>query len=139
MNVLIDTNVVLDHLVKREPFYENAERIRLLSERGFINSYISASAVTDIYYIANKELNDKEKVVSLLEDLLKTTNVAAVTESGIHEALELKWDDFEDAVQYVAGKNISADYILTRNANDYINSQIEVISPDEFLSKITSA
>jgi len=78
MNVLIDTNVVLDHLVKREPFYENAERIRLLSERGFINSYISASAVTDIYYIANKELNDKEKVVSLLEDLLKTTNTGQV-------------------------------------------------------------
>jgi len=139
MNVLIDTNVVLDQLVKREPFYENAERIRLLSEKGYINSYISASAITDIYYIANKEIRNKNAVVELLESLLKTTNVASVTESGINEALALRWDDFEDAVQYVAGKDISADYIVTRNIEDYANSQIEVLSPSEFLKKITAA
>jgi predicted nucleic acid-binding protein len=138
MNVLIDTNVVLDQLLKREPFYENAKRIHLLSEKGYINSYISASAVTDIYYIANKELNDKDIVVKLLENLLKTTNVAAVTETGIHEALQLKWDDFEDAVQYVAGKSISAEYIVTRNAKDFTDSLIDVISPEAFLEKITS-
>lgn len=136
MNVLIDTNVVLDQLVKREPFYENAERIRLLSEKGYINSYISASAITDIYYIAKKELKDRDVVVELLEKLLETTSVAAVTESSIHEALILKWDDFEDAVQYVAGQNISADYIITRNPTDFANSQIEVVSPEEFLNKI---
>ena len=107
MNILIDTNVILDLLVKREPFYEDAARIRVLSEKGFINSFISASAVTDIYYIAHKELKDKEAVVELLSDLLKSTNVAAVTESGIHEALGLKWDDFEDAVQYVAEESES--------------------------------
>jgi len=138
MNVLIDTNVVLDQLVKREPFYENAERIRLLSEKGYINCYISASAITDIYYIANKELSDKNAVIGLLENLLKTTNVAAVTETSIHEALNLKWDDFEDAVQYVAGQNILADYIITRNAKDFSDSVIEVISPEAFLAKITS-
>jgi len=137
MNVLIDTNVILDQLVKRDPFYESAERIRLLSEKGFINSYISASAVTDIYYVARKELNNKNTVLKLLTDLLKTTNIAAVTETGIHEALDLKWDDFEDAVQYVAGRSVSADYIITRNAGDYANSQIKVVSPDEFLGIIT--
>ena len=138
MNILIDTNVILDQLLKREPFYEDAESIRVLSENGHINSYISASAITDIYYIARNELRDKNTVINLIENLLKTTSIAAVTETSIHEALVLKWDDFEDAVQYVAGKNISADYIITRNANDYINSQIEVISPSDFLSKITS-
>ena len=138
MNVLIDTNVVLDQLVKREPFYENAERIRVLSEKGYINSYISASAVTDIYYIAKKELSSKDTAVNLLENLLETTHIAAVTESGIHEALGLKWDDFEDAVQYVAGQGVMADYIITRNKNDFDGSKIEVLSPDEFLSKITS-
>ena len=138
MNVLIDTNVVLDLLIKREPFYENAARIRVLSENGHINSYISASAVTDIYYIAKKELNNKDAVITLVENLLKTTSIAAVTETSIHEALVLKWDDFEDAVQYVAGQSISADYIITRNKTDFIGSKIEVLSPDEFLSKITS-
>ena len=138
MNILIDTNVILDQLLKRETFYENAENIRTLSEKGYINSYISASAITDIYYIAKKELNDKDTVITLLENLLKTTSVAAVTETSIHEALVLKWDDFEDAVQYVAGQSISADYIITRNKTDFIGSKIEVLSPDEFLYKITS-
>ena len=138
MNVLIDTNVILDQLVKREPFYQDAERIRILSEKGYVNSYISASAVTDIYYIAKKELNDKETVIVLLNKLLETTNVAAVTEASIHEALNLKWDDFEDAVQYVAGQNVSVDYIITRNAKDFADSHIEVISPEAFLVKITS-
>ena len=68
MNVLIDTNVVLDQLVKREPFYKDAERIRVLSEKGYINSYVSASAVTDIYYVARKELNDKGLAIKLLAD-----------------------------------------------------------------------
>ena len=139
MNILIDTNVILDQLLKREPFHENAESIRVLSEKGYINSYISASAVTDIYYIAKKELNDKDEAVDLLESLLNTTSIAAVTETSIHEALALKWDDFEDAVQYVAGQSISADYIITRNANDYTDSQIEVLSPEEFLNVITSS
>jgi len=138
MNVLIDTNVILDLLIKREPFYENAARIRLLSEKGYINSYISASAVTDIYYIAKKELNDKDAVIELLSTLLMTTNIAAVTETSIHEALGLKWDDFEDAVQYVVGQNISADYIITRNARDFADSHIDIISPEAFLEKVTS-
>jgi len=139
MNVLIDTNVVLDQLVRRDPFYENAERIRLLSEMGYINSYISASAVTDIYYIAKKELKNKDVVVKLIEKLLETTSIAAVTESSIHEALVLKWDDFEDAVQYVAGQNVSADYIITRNPNDFENSRIKIVSPEEFLSIVTES
>ena len=138
MNILIDTNVMLDQLLKREPFYEDAERIRVLSENGHINSYISASAITDIYYIARKELSDRNAAITLIENLLKTASIAAVTETSIHEALVLKWDDFEDAVQYVAGKSIAADYIITRNKNDFISSKIEVLSPDEFLSKITS-
>jgi len=64
--------------------------------------------------------------------------VAAVTEASIHEALNLKWDDFEDAVQYIAGQNVSVDYIITRNAKDFADSHIEVISPEAFLVKITS-
>ena len=53
MVVLIDTNVILNLLIRREPFYENAARINILSENGYINSYISASAVTDIYKRSN--------------------------------------------------------------------------------------
>jgi len=137
MTVLIDTNVILDLIIRREPYFKNAARISVLSEKGHIRSYISASSITDIYYVAKKELNNKDSVVSILKNLLKTTHVATVTESIIHEALDLEWTDFEDAVQYVIGKSISAEYIITRNPKDFTASQIKIISPDEFLDIIT--
>ena len=137
MNVLVDTNVILDILLRRNPHYENAARINVLSEKRYIRCYISVSAVTDIYYVAKKELKDNDIVLELLKNLLKTTHIASVTETGIHEALELEWGDFEDSVQYVSGQSISAEYIITRNPNDFTKSQIEVLSPEEFLNHIT--
>jgi predicted nucleic acid-binding protein len=136
MNVLIDTNVILDLLLRRIPYYENAAKISVLSEKGYIHGYISASAATDIYYVSQKELNDKDKVLELLKDILKTTHIASVTENHICEALELKWNDFEDAVQYVAGRSISAEYIITRNPDDFISGEIKAISPEEFLNQL---
>jgi predicted nucleic acid-binding protein len=137
MNVLIDTNVVLDVLLRRESFYQNSAKIIALSKKGYICSYISASAATDIFYVVKKELKDKDRALDLFKKLLTAARIASVTEAGIHEALELKWDDFEDSVQYVAGRNISAEYIITRNPKDFAGSQITVLSPEEFLNQIT--
>jgi len=133
MTVLIDTNIVLDFLLQREPYYHDAARISLLSEKGYISGYISASAVTDIFYIARKETKSKNTARELVGKLLKTIHVASITENSIFEALELNWDDFEDSVQYVAGKNISANYIITRNPKDFSNSKVSVLSPHDFL------
>jgi len=71
MNVLIDTNVILDILLQREPHNKDAAKINILSEKGYIRSYISASAVTDIFYIARKELKNTDTVFGLLKNLLK--------------------------------------------------------------------
>ena len=71
-----------------------------------------------------------------MKDILKTTHIVSVTENDIYEALELKWDDFEDSVQYTAGKSISAAYIITRNSKDFAGSDIKAILPEEFLRKI---
>ena len=73
-----------------------------------------------------------------MKKLLKTVRIAAVTEGCIHEALDINWSDFEDSVQYVAGQEISAEYIITRNPKDFSASQITVITPDGFLDLITS-
>ena len=70
MDLLIDSNVVLDRMLKREPFWKSAEKIFDLADKNNdngINGYISASAVTDIYYIAYRSLKDREKVRALLE------------------------------------------------------------------------
>ena len=138
MILLFDTNVVLDILLSRVPFYVNAAKVAVLSEKGYVNCYVSASAVTDIYYIAQKELKSKDKAVNLLASLFKLFRVASVSETSIHEALDLKWDDFEDCVQYTVGKSIHADYIITRNAKDYAKGEIIAVSPDEFLRTNTA-
>jgi len=136
MNLLIDTNVILDILLQREPYYKDAAKISVLSEKGYIYGYISASAVTDIFYVAKKELKSKDLARELVKNILKTIHVASVTESNIYEALALQWDDFEDCVQYVIGQSVSADYIITRNPKDFANSNIKVISPEEFINQI---
>jgi len=75
----------------------------------------------------------------LKEHLLGTVHIAAVDGNSITEALSLEWDDFEDCVQYVVGKSISADYIVTRNPNDFKNDKISVVTPEELLNVIAPA
>ena len=137
MILLIDTNVVLDILLRREPYYVHAAKVAVLSEKGYINCYVSASAVTDIYYIAQKELKNNERIIALLTNLFETFRIALVSETCIHKALNLKWNDFEDCVQYTVGMSIDADYIITRNTKDFAAGQINAVSPEEFLDIIT--
>ena len=105
MKLLIDTNVVLDVLLKREPFYVAAADVLKLTQRDNVREYISASAVTDIYYIAHRQLKDKAAVKELLKRLLMVVSVAAVSEREIASALDLAWSDFEDSVQYSVEDN----------------------------------
>ena len=135
MNVLIDTNVVLDILLKREPHYKNAALVQALSEKGYINGYISAASVTDIYYIVKKETKSKDTALGLVKKILTTIHIAAVTERIILKALNLKWDDFEDSVQYVVGKDVAVDFIITRNTTDFEKSEIEVRTPGDFVEQ----
>ena len=100
MKLLIDTNVVPDVLLRREPFFRTAAEVLNLTQRDEVWEYVSASAITDIYYIANKQMKDRDAVRDLLKRLLMIVSVAAVSEREIQNALNLAWGDFEDSVQY---------------------------------------
>ena len=140
MNVLIDTNIALDVLLQRELFFEDSQLVLLAAEQKYINGFISASAVTDIFYIANKVLKDKSATYSLLrEHLMGTVGIATVDSSHILKALNLEWDDFEDCVQFTVGESIAADYIVTRNPKDYDEGQIKALTPEELLDVIAPA
>lgn len=136
MRILIDTNVVLDWLLRREPHYNNAKLILHLSEKRQIHGFISASAITDVFYTVSKVFKSKEKARELLNNLFGAINIAMVDDSTIKNAFNLEWRDFEDSVQYMVGKNIDANYIVTRNANDFANSKIKAISPEDLLNII---
>ena len=136
MRVLIDTNVILDVLLKRSPFYEAAIEVLKLSVREDIQEFVSASAITDIYYIAYKNMRDKAVVRELLKKLLLIVSVAGVSEEEIQKALELGWKDFEESVQYSVALLNEMNGLITRNVKDYSSSEIQVWEPNQFLELV---
>jgi len=118
--------------LKREPFYNSAEKVIGLSQGG-IGLFISASTITDIYYIVRKSTGNKKTAITLIKDLLENIDIAAVTGNEIRQAINLDWGDFEDAVQYAAGETIAVDYIVTRNKKDFASAVLPVVTPDELL------
>ncbi|MBP5753207.1 MAG: PIN domain-containing protein [Treponema sp.] len=135
MQVLIDTNVVLDVLLNRDGFVQDAVKILKLPEAS-VQKYVSASAVTDIYYIARQETRDKSKAKELLKTLLQVIHVADVSEDNILTALNSDWSDFEDSVQNAVAESHDYDAVITRNKKDYKKSNLKVLSPKEFLEEI---
>ncbi len=135
MCLLIDTNVILDVLLNRTEFVQDAANILKLTDEDF-QKYVSASAITDIYYIAYRELRNKKLVKDLLNRLIKIVHVADVSEQDIISALESDWNDFEDSVQNSVAENHAFDVVITRNPQDYKKSVLKVYSPQNFLSHI---
>lgn len=136
MKILVDTNVILDVLLKREPFYHDGAKVLNLSSKGNVDLFVSASAVTDIYYIANQTIKNRSEIKNLLSRLLKVVSVASVSEDMIKRALELPWKDFEDSVQYSVALLQEMEGIVTRNPNDYREAEIDIWMPEELLRKL---
>ena len=78
MKILVDTNIVLDVMLKREPFYRLSLEILGLTKRDEVEEYVSASAITDIYYLAYRQIRDKGSVKKLMKELLTVVSVASV-------------------------------------------------------------
>ena len=133
MKLLIDTNVVLDVLLRREPFSKTAAEVLNSTQRDDVREYVSASAITDIYYIANKQMKDRDAVRDLLKRLLMVVSVAAVSEREIQNALNLAWGDFEDSVQYSVALLNEMDGIVTRNPSDYQEANMRIWLPEQAL------
>ena len=138
MKLLIDTNVVLDVLLKREPFFKAATEVLNLAQRSDVREYVSASAITDIYYIARRQMKDHAAVKDLLKRLLMVVSVAAVSGQEIENALSLAWTDFEDSVQYSVALLNEMDGIVTRNPADYQGSNIQIWLPEQLLEMQTN-
>lgn len=138
MRILIDTNIILDVLLKREPFYENAANVLKATENSDIKEFVSASAITDIYYIAYKTLRDKAKVKELLKSILRIVSVAGISAEDIYRSLELDWNDFEDSIQYSSAVGNDMDGLITRNVKDYSLAELPIWTPEAFLEIIAS-
>lgn len=132
MKILLDTNVVLDVLLERQPYYSASSKIFILSSKMDIQLYITSTIVTDLFYIISKLLS-KKKAKDFLANLLEIVDICEVGKPIISEAMNSNFEDLEDAVQYFAAKEKNIDVILTRNKKDFILSKIKVLTPAEFI------
>jgi predicted nucleic acid-binding protein len=130
---MIDTNVIIDVYQNRLNFVENSSKVLKLSETNKITGFITASTVTDIYFILGRHIKDRDQLKSLVQKLLTSVALSDVMAKDVTDALNLPMTDFEDALLAQCAKRLRTDYIVTRNLDDFKNSPVRPITPDDFL------
>ena len=135
MRLMIDTNILLDVLVKREPFYEASREVLRLCEEKKIQGFLSASAATDIFYLVRRHLHSTNSAYKCLGYVLEILKVLTVTNEDVINAYTKKAHDFEDCLLAVCAASNKCDYIITRNKRDFEEFNIETLSPEELLSR----
>ena len=136
MKILIDTNIILDALMKREPWVESAEAILLAAAEEKAKGCVTASTFTDIYYLLRKRLADKEQTKKALLGLLAVVDVLDVTGVDCAKAFDLPMSDYEDALFAHCGKRHKVDCIVTRDIKHFDGSPVKVMQPDEFIKNL---
>ena len=135
MRILIDTNVILDIVQKREPFFADSYQALRKAIEADAECLISASAATDIFYMLRKALGSAQQAKEQIEQLAQLVSFADVQGMDIHTALMRAMPDFEDAVVDAVAERNGASYILTRNIKDFAGSVVPAILPADFLNK----
>jgi len=133
VKLFIDTNVVLDVLAQREPWFDDSARLLAYIEQNGATGHIAAHTLTTLHYLLAKHLG-QQKTAAILIDLTALLRVEPVDLQVLQQALALGWRDFEDAVQAVTAAQCPADYLVTRNPRDFKQSLVPVITPSEFLA-----
>jgi predicted nucleic acid-binding protein len=133
MRVFLDTNVLIDVLAERVPFYADSAGVWTLAEQGLVVGLVSALSFTNSYYIIRR-LHDAKKAQRSMHLLRDIFQIATCDQQVIKQAIEIKIKDFEDAVQYVSAVHASADCLVSRNPRHFPTAtECPVLSPAEFL------
>ncbi len=133
---LVDTNVILDLLAKREPFYSASEQIFSLADIGDLELIVSTLSIVNAHYIL-KELLKKKNSRSIIRKFKVLVESVELNDKIIELALnDLHFKDFEDGIQFYTALEAQCTVIVTRNLKDFKNSTIPVMSPKEFITKV---
>lgn len=142
MKVLLDTNVILDVWLAREPFLQDSAQVLGLVERKRIVGVVCPTTITTLHYLAKKVSGDR-KARMLIQQLLKICKISTLSGETFTIALDSKLRDFEDAVNFedavieAVALSESVDLIVTRNTVDFKKSRIVAMEPIEVLSCIS--
>ncbi|MBK7427201.1 MAG: PIN domain-containing protein [Saprospiraceae bacterium] len=132
-SVFIDSDVILDFFINREPYADFASEIFSLCETNELHGYTSVVIISNVYYLLNR-LSDHKTVIQKLNLLLTIIEIVEVKKEIILIALNSKFRDFEDALQnYSAENDPNISIILTRNLKDYKHSSLAVLTPEMYI------
>lgn len=137
MKLLIDTNIILDALMAREPWANEAQKIILAIAEEEVEGFITASSFTDIYYLLRKHLKDKELTKQYLLNLLSLIKILDVNNTDCEKAFDLPMNDYEDALLAFCGKRHKMDLIITRNKKHFEKSPVKAVEPEDILLQIS--
>ena len=136
MRLMVDTNIVLDVLLKREGFYDQSKAVLTLCEARKVQGFVSASAITDIFYLTRKALGSLDDTYKVISSLLNVVKVLTVTNDDVINAFQQKAKDFEDCLLATCAKSNHCTGIVTRNKKDFIPFGITLYSPEEVLMQL---
>lgn len=135
-NLFLDTNILMDILGNRIPFYESSSKIYTLGLNKKCNLYTSSNTINTLHYLLKKFIAEQE-IRNALDEITDAVSIIPVNLTMIKKSLKSNHKDFEDAIQIYAAQSVDEmDCIITRDLKDYKNAEIKVYTPDQFLNAI---
>ena len=135
-NVFLDTNILMDILANRIPFYKSSSEIYKLGLSKKVNFYTSSNTISTLHYLLKKFI-EEDKIRMALDEITNVISIIPVDITIIKKSLKSSHKDFEDAIQITAAQSINTmDCIITRDLKDYKFSEINVYTPDDFLNTL---
>ena len=133
MRFQIDTNINIDALIGRPPYFDDADKIIEMCANKKIHGYLAAHSIPNIFYILRKHLS-LEARRSAIVNLCNIFTIESIDSEKIIKAIKNEnFADFEDCLQDECAVSVQADYIITRNIKDFIQAQVKAVLPHEFL------
>jgi predicted nucleic acid-binding protein len=137
MDLVLDTNIILDFVDRREGHFELARKICLLGIAREANTYLTVNSLTDMHYLLQKDYGS-QRAQEMIEANLDYLQLIGITPQDASAALAKRWDDYEDCLLAECAAKIKADYIITRNAKDFELSVVPALTPAELFARLES-
>ena len=133
MKAIIDTNIAIDLMQKRDGFVEDAAKVFTICAGGLVEGFFTPNSICDIHYILKKYLHDEKEVRRCLSSWLDIINIVDLKPEDIVNAVESDMSDYEDAVIAATAKRNRIDFIITRNTKDFKESPVPALTPSQFV------
>ncbi|MBH8565605.1 PIN domain-containing protein [Nostoc sp. CENA67] len=136
MRILIDTNIVLDFMLQREPFFQDAELLFQEIDSDSVLGYVTATTLTHIFYVSRRHTRSIDKARQAVSETLTAMVICPVNRGLLESAFASGLADFEDAVQIACAVAQGLDTILTRDTQGFLNSSIPILSINQLLQRL---